>query len=43
MQFTDQQKVIKKVTSTIYKPDEKKLKKYWKLGIEFSINDNAKS
>ena len=42
IQFTDQQKGTKKVTWAIYRPDEKKLKKYWKVGIELSINDNAK-
>ena len=43
IQFIDQQKGTKKVTCAIYKPDEKKLKKYWKVGIELSINDNTKS
>ena len=42
MQFTDQQKETKKVTSTIYRPNEKKLKMFWKVGIELSINDNTK-
>ena len=27
----------------IYRPDEKKLKKYWEVGIELPINDNTKS
>ena len=27
----------------IYRPDEKTLKKYWKIGIKLSINDNTKS
>ena len=31
------------MTWTIYRPDEKKLKKYWKVGIELSINNNSKS
>ena len=39
----DQHKMTKKVTWAIYRPDEKNLKKYWKVGIELSINDNAKS
>ena len=43
MQFTDQQKVTKRVTWAIYKPDEKKAKKILESGIELSINDNAKS
>ena len=43
MQFTNQQKVNEKVTWAIYRSDEKKLKKYRKVGIELSINDNAKS
>ena len=42
IQFTDQQKGTKKVTWTIYRPDEKKVKKYWKVAIELSINDNTK-
>ena len=43
IQFTDQRKVTKKVTWAIYRPDEKKLKLHWKVGIELSINDNSKS
>ena len=35
--------MTKKVTRAICGPDEKKLKKYWKVGIELSINDNTKS
>ena len=31
----------KKVTWTIHRPNEKKLKKYWKVAIELSINDNT--
>ena len=42
MQFTDQQKGTIKVTSAIYRPDEKKLKKVMEVGIELSINDNTK-
>ena len=43
LQFTDQKKGTKKVNWAIYRPDEKKLKKkYWKVGIEFSINYNTK-
>ena len=41
IQFIDQQKGTKKVTWAIYRPDEKKLKKYWKVGIELSINRNT--
>ena len=29
------------MTWAIYRPDEKKLKKYWKVGIELSINRNT--
>ena len=29
------------MTWIIYRPDEKKLRKYWKVGIELSIHDNA--
>ena len=43
IQFTDQQKRIKKVTSAIYRSDEKKLKKYWKVETELSVNHNIKS
>ena len=42
MQFTDQQKETKKVTWTIYRPDEKKLKKFLEVGIELPTNDNTK-
>ena len=42
IQFTDQKKGTKKVTSAIYRSDEKKLKKFWKVGIELSIKDNTK-
>ena len=34
--------MTKKVTRAIYRPCEKKLKKYWKVGIELSINKNTK-
>ena len=40
--FIDQWKVTKKMTWSIYRPDEK-LKKYWKFGIELSINDKLKA
>ena len=43
IQFTDRQKVTENVTWAIYKPDEKKLKGYFKVRIELSINDNTKS
>ena len=36
-------KGLKKVTWAIFRPDEKKLKWYWKIGIEFSKIDNTKS
>ena len=36
-------KVATNATWAIYRPDEKHLKRYWKDGIEFSINDNTKS
>ena len=36
-------KVAKNVTWAIYRPEEKLLKRYWKDGNEFSINDNTKS
>ena len=42
IQFTGQQKGTKKVTWAIYRPDQKKLKMCWKVGIELSINDNTK-
>ena len=35
-------KQAKKVTWAIYRPDEKKLRKYWKVGISLSINDHTK-
>ena len=38
IQFTDQKKGTKKVTSAIFRPDKKKLKEYWKVGIKLSIN-----
>ena len=31
------------MTWVIYKPDEKRLKGYWKVRIELSINNNSKS
>ena len=31
------EKVTEKVASKIHGPDEKKLKKYWRVGIEFSM------
>ena len=34
--------MTKKVTWTIYTPDEKNLKRYWKIGTELSVNDNTK-
>ena len=43
IQITDQRKLTKKVTRAICRPDEITLKKYQKVGIELSINDNAKS
>ena len=43
IQFTGQQKETKKVTRTIKRPDKKKLKMYWKVEIELSINDHTKS
>ena len=35
--------MTKKVTLVIYRPDKNNLKKYRKVGIELSINDNTKS
>ena len=43
MLITDLQKVNIKVTSAIFRLDEKNLKKYWKVEVELSINDNTKS
>ena len=43
IQFTDQRKVTKNVTWAIYRPDDKKLEKYRKVGIKLSINGNAKN
>ena len=43
IQFPVQQKVTKKVTWATDRPNEEKLKKYWKVGIELSINGNAES
>ena len=42
IQFTDQQKGTRKVTWRIYRPDEEKLKKNWKVGTELSIDDITK-
>ena len=38
IQFTDQQIGTKNVTCTICRPDKKKLKRYWKIGIKLSKN-----
>ena len=32
--------LTEKFPSTIYRPNEKSLKKYWRVGIELSIKDN---
>ena len=40
--FTDPQKVIKKLTWAIYRPDRKSLQKYWKVDIGLSINEITK-
>ena len=40
--FTDEQKGTNIVTWVIYRPDEKSYKKYWKVEIELSKNDNTK-
>ena len=40
--ITKRSHVIKKMTWLIYRSDDKKAKKYCKVEIEFSIDDNAK-
>ena len=35
------EKVAKRVFWKIYRPDEKKLKKYWRVGSELSIKENT--
>ena len=35
------EKVARKVSWKIYKPDEKKLKKYWRVAIELSVKENT--
>ena len=35
------EKVAKKVSWKIYRPGEKKLKKYWRVGNELSIKENT--
>ena len=41
IKFTDLQKVTRKVTWGIYRPDKRKVKQYCKVGIKLSINDNT--